>query len=179
VRRKRKECQFVRDGNANNLVGWMSMWQRTPKASVFNAPFLTAEVVNEMKRHAFSAAMLLLLAASLMFAQNPSCPRPDCPNQGECQGQGQGQGQGNCPRKGNGPGRDAVADAEGAAGKLLVIKLGPERILLEADLELKSGDAISVKYAVTSHDDEMIAPAITKGSVTVTLRGDDCRPIWN
>ena len=52
-----------------------------------------------MKRHAFSAAMLLLLSAGFMFAQNPSCPRPDCPNQGQCQGQT------NCPRKGNGPGQ--------------------------------------------------------------------------
>jgi hypothetical protein len=66
-----------------------------------------------------------------------------------------------------------------AAGKLLVIRLGPERILLEADLELKAGDTISVKYAVTSHEDELVALAITKGSVTITLRGDDCRPVWN
>ena len=66
-----------------------------------------------------------------------------------------------------------------AAGKMLVIKLGPERILLEADLELKAGDSITVKYAVTSHDDELVALAITKGTVTVTLRGDDCRPAWN
>lgn len=66
-----------------------------------------------------------------------------------------------------------------AAGKLLVIKLGPERILLGADLELKAGDAITVKYGVTSHEDELVALAITKGSLTITLRGDDCRPIWN
>jgi hypothetical protein len=66
-----------------------------------------------------------------------------------------------------------------AAGKLLVIKLGPERILLEADLELEAGDSITVKYAITSHDDELVALAITKGVVTVTLRGDDCRPTWN
>ena len=66
-----------------------------------------------------------------------------------------------------------------AAGKLLVIKLGPERLLLEADLEVKAGDALSVKYAVTSHDGELVALAITKGGVTVTLRGDDGRPAWN
>jgi hypothetical protein len=66
-----------------------------------------------------------------------------------------------------------------ATGKLLVIKLGPERILLGADLELKAGDAITVKYAVTSHEDELVALAITKGAVTITLRGDDCRPVWN
>lgn len=66
-----------------------------------------------------------------------------------------------------------------SAGKLLEIKLGPERILLDADLELKAGDSITVKYAVTAHDDELIALAITKGTVTVTLRGDDCRPNWD
>lgn len=66
-----------------------------------------------------------------------------------------------------------------AAGGLLTVKLGPERLLLKADLELKAGDTISVKYAVTSHDGELVALAITKGPVTVTLRGDDCRPIWD
>ena len=66
-----------------------------------------------------------------------------------------------------------------AAGKLLVIKLGPERILLGSDLELKAGDAVTVKYAVTAHDDELIALAITKGGVTITLRGEDCRPAWD
>lgn len=65
-----------------------------------------------------------------------------------------------------------------AGGKLSLIKLGPERILLEADLELKAGDAITVKYAVTSHEDELVALEITKGSQTITLRGDDGRPIW-
>jgi hypothetical protein len=66
-----------------------------------------------------------------------------------------------------------------SGGKLLEIKLGPERILLNADLELKAGDSIAVKYAVTANDAELIALAITKGGVTVTLRGEDCRPVWN
>jgi hypothetical protein len=65
-----------------------------------------------------------------------------------------------------------------ADGKLLVIKLGPERILLEADLELKTGDTIAIKYAVTQHDGELVALAIGKGGVTVALRSDDCRPLW-
>jgi hypothetical protein len=64
-------------------------------------------------------------------------------------------------------------------GKLLAVRLGPERILLEADLELKAGDAITVRYAVTSHDGELVALAISRGGVTVTLRGDDCRPLWS
>ena len=66
-----------------------------------------------------------------------------------------------------------------AAGKLLTIKLGPERMLLATDLELKAGDSITVKYAeMACDDDELVALAITKGGVTVTLRGDDCRPAW-
>jgi len=65
------------------------------------------------------------------------------------------------------------------AGKLLVIKLGPERLLLQSDIELKAGDIITVKYALTPHDDELVALTITKGTVTVVLRGDDCHPAWS
>lgn len=66
-----------------------------------------------------------------------------------------------------------------SAGSLLVLKLGPERLLLATDLELKPGDSISVKYAVLSQPDESIALAITKGAATVVLRADTCRPQWN
>jgi hypothetical protein len=48
-----------------------------------------------MKRHIVTAALMALLSAGFVFAQNPSCPRPDCP--GQCQG--------NCPRNGNGNGK--------------------------------------------------------------------------
>jgi hypothetical protein len=66
-----------------------------------------------------------------------------------------------------------------ADGKLLVLKLGPERILLAADLELKAGDAVTVKYAIETCTDELVALAITTASgVTITLRGDDCLPAW-
>lgn len=64
-------------------------------------------------------------------------------------------------------------------GKLLVLKLGPERILLAADIELKAGDTVTVKYAVETCTDELVALAITTASgVTITLRGDDCMPAW-
>ncbi len=59
-----------------------------------------------MKRYSLSAALLLLLSAGFTFAQNQTCPRPDCPNQGICQRKGNGNGQGNgncdgsCPRRG-------------------------------------------------------------------------------
>jgi hypothetical protein len=44
-----------------------------------------------------------------------------------------------------------------ADGKLLVLKLGPERILLAADFEVKPGDS----------------------GVTLQLGGNDCAPAWN
>ncbi|MBS1858763.1 MAG: hypothetical protein JST11_25555 [Acidobacteria bacterium] len=64
-----------------------------------------------------------------------------------------------------------------AAGDLLVLKLGPERILAAADLELKPGDAATVKYAKTCTD-ELVVLSILAGGQTVTLREDDCRPAW-
>jgi hypothetical protein len=73
----------------------------------------------------------------------------------------------------------ATMTVKTAEGKLLVIRLGPERLLAEADLELKTGDTVTVKYALTSHDDELVALAITRNGVTVVLRSDDGRPAWN
>jgi len=66
-----------------------------------------------------------------------------------------------------------------AGGTLLVIKLGPERILLEADLELKAGDTVTVKYVQAACTDELVALSITVAGKTVVLRDDDCRPAWN
>jgi hypothetical protein len=64
--------------------------------------------------------------------------------------------------------------------KLLVLKLGPERILLSADFEVKPGDSIHVTYAVETCNDELVALSITTASgVTLKLRGDDCMPVWN
>ena len=65
------------------------------------------------------------------------------------------------------------------AGKLLVLKLGPERILLAADVELKAGDPIKVTYASETCTDELVTLAITTASgVTITLRDADCTPAW-
>lgn len=64
-------------------------------------------------------------------------------------------------------------------GKLLVLKLGPERVLLEADLELKAGDVVTVSYVQATCTDELIALSITTSSGTVvTLRDGNRGPAW-
>lgn len=66
-----------------------------------------------------------------------------------------------------------------ADGKLLVFKLGPERVLLEADLELKAGDSLTVKFTEAACTGELVALSLTTSSgETVNLRDDDCRPAW-
>ncbi len=66
-----------------------------------------------------------------------------------------------------------------ADGKLLTLKLGPERVLLQADLELKAGDPVTVRYAVSSCSGELVAVEITDGSgKTVILRDVSGRPVW-
>ncbi len=66
-----------------------------------------------------------------------------------------------------------------AAGKLLVLKLGPERILLAADFEVKAGDSIKVTYAEETCTDSLVALSITTAAgVTIQLRDGDCVPAW-
>ena len=65
-------------------------------------------------------------------------------------------------------------------GKLIPIKLGPERVLLEADLELREGQTVTVRYAQPAEADEYIALQITNSAgVTVTLRHDRRNFDWN
>jgi hypothetical protein len=66
----------------------------------------------------------------------------------------------------------------GVDGALVTFKLGPERILLESDLELKVGEQVTVKYASTCCE-ELVALAMTNSAgKTVVLRGEDGRPVW-
>jgi type 1 fimbria pilin len=65
-------------------------------------------------------------------------------------------------------------------GALLTVKIGPERILLDSDFELKPGDAISVKYGRSTCSDEYLAISLTNAAgVTIVLRNDDGTPDWN
>jgi len=65
-------------------------------------------------------------------------------------------------------------------GKLVTIKLGPERTLLEADLELQEGQSITVRYGTASCTGEYVAlQLVNAAGVTVTLRSDDGTPAWN
>jgi hypothetical protein len=65
-------------------------------------------------------------------------------------------------------------------GKLVAVTLGPERLLLEADLELKVGQSVTLRYARANCTGDLLTLAIT-GSTgqTIVLRNDDGRPNWN
>lgn len=65
-------------------------------------------------------------------------------------------------------------------GELISMKLGPERILLEADFELMKGEPVTAKYAHEACTDENVALQLTNAAgVTVILRNDDGTPAWN
>jgi hypothetical protein len=58
-----------------------------------------------------------------------------------------------------------------ADGTLIGMKIGPQRILLEADFELKPGEPVTVKFAHETCADENVALELTNAAgVTVTLR---------
>lgn len=64
-------------------------------------------------------------------------------------------------------------------GSVLLLKLGPERVLLAADVELAVGDRITVKYARLSCTDELVVLSLTTASgQTLVLRNDDGTPAW-
>jgi hypothetical protein len=67
-----------------------------------------------------------------------------------------------------------------SGGTLITMKIGPERILLEADFELREGDQVTAKYAHVTCTDENIALELTNAAgQTVVLRDDLGRPNWN
>jgi hypothetical protein len=69
-----------------------------------------------------------------------------------------------------------ILKADGAA---ITIKLGPERVLFENDIELKPGDTVTVRYGLAAVSNQNVALSLTAGGVTVLLRQDDGRPAWN
>ncbi len=67
-----------------------------------------------------------------------------------------------------------------AAGKSITVKIGPEKILLAADLELKAGMTLTVRYATASCTGELVALSLTDESgKTLALRSDNGAPAWN
>lgn len=64
--------------------------------------------------------------------------------------------------------------------KLLTIRIGPERVLLAADFEIAAGQKLTVKYAVSTCREELVALALTDSSGReVVLRESDGAPSWN
>jgi len=63
---------------------------------------------------------------------------------------------------------------------LRTIGLGPERILLDTDLELKPGATLTVKYARSACAGEYIAlQLVDAAGHSLVLRHDDGTPAWN
>lgn len=60
----------------------------------------------------------------------------------------------------------------------LSIRIGPERVLFASDLELKAGDAVTVKIGASTCDNETLALSLTAGSITVVLRDETGRAVW-
>lgn len=65
-----------------------------------------------------------------------------------------------------------------ADGQLLTIKIGPERILLAADLELRPGDPVTVVYAADCLGEAIALQITNSAGVTVMLRDELGRPAW-
>ncbi|MDX1980185.1 MAG: hypothetical protein SFV51_07950 [Bryobacteraceae bacterium] len=63
---------------------------------------------------------------------------------------------------------------------LVSVKLGPERILLNNDFELRQGMRLTVKYGLATCTQENVALQITDSDgYTLILRNDDGTPVWN
>ena len=65
-----------------------------------------------------------------------------------------------------------------ADSTLLTVKIGPERLILANDFELKPGATLTVKYATCTSTDEFVALQLTDSTgTTLTLRDDDGTPV--
>jgi hypothetical protein len=63
-------------------------------------------------------------------------------------------------------------------GTLLTVEIGPARVVLESDLELKAGSKITVLYAEAPCCDELVALELTVDGKTLVLRDEVGRPAW-
>ncbi len=66
-----------------------------------------------------------------------------------------------------------------ADGKIHTIRLAPERVLLEYDVELAAGASVRILAALASCTDTLVALELTTADgVTVKLRDEAGRPVW-
>ncbi len=62
---------------------------------------------------------------------------------------------------------------------VVTLKLGPEKVLLGSDFELKAGATITVKYGLASCSQENVALVLTDtAGKSIKLRNDDGTPAW-
>jgi hypothetical protein len=67
-----------------------------------------------------------------------------------------------------------------AEGKLLTIRIGPERVLLAADFEITAGQRLTVRYAASTCRDELVALELTDSTGRkIVLRDPDGTSAWN
>ncbi len=66
-----------------------------------------------------------------------------------------------------------------ADGRLVAIRIGPERVLLENDVELAAGAQVRIVAGASSCTDSLVALELTTADgVTVKLRDETGRPVW-
>lgn len=64
-------------------------------------------------------------------------------------------------------------------GKLVTIRLAPERVLLENDVELAEGAQVRIVAGVSTCTEALVALELTTADgVTIRLRDDTGRPVW-
>lgn len=63
-------------------------------------------------------------------------------------------------------------------GKLLTVKIGPERVLQTADFEINAGDRLTVRYGVDRLGDTLALELENAAGVKLVLRNDDGTPAW-
>ncbi len=66
-----------------------------------------------------------------------------------------------------------------ADGKLLTVKIGPERVLDAADFEIKAGEVLTVRYGVTCTNETVALELVNAAGVKLVLRNEDGTPAWN
>jgi len=65
------------------------------------------------------------------------------------------------------------------SGEIVTVRIGPERVLLEADFELNPGEQVKARVATASCSNELVALQLTnQAGQTVKLRNDDGSRAW-